>query len=166
MEKFINVTTWKYLFNNKPRHLPVHQSIWARAFEITSDLEGNMAVHSVLEVTDGKVVRAGVSVKRNLLSWSAGHELEPQSNRTWGVWYFCLSCTFTQKIRHVYALNLWTLYTSPMGYIGARVHSTLHSYSASRDKWCTVGGDGGCRVGEVRAGTTSPMPDHKGFKLQ
>ena len=30
----------------------------------------------------------------------------------------------------------------------------------------TVGGDGGCRVGEVRAGTTSPMPDHKGFKLQ
>ena len=40
------------------------------------------------------------------------------------------------------------------------------SYSASRDNWCTVGGDGGCRVGEVRAGTTSPMPDHKGFKLQ
>ena len=30
---------------------------------------------------------------------------------------------------------------------------------------CTVGGDGGCRVGEVRAGTTSPMPNHKGFKL-
>ena len=30
--------------------------------------------------------------------------------------------------------------------------------------YSTVGGDGGCRVGEVRAGTTSPMPDHKGFK--
>ena len=29
-----------------------------------------------------------------------------------------------------------------------------------------MGGDGGCRVGEVRAGTTSPMLDHKGFKLQ
>ena len=27
------------------------------------------------------------------------------------------------------------------------------------------GRDGGWRVGEVRAGTTSPMPDHKGFKL-
>ena len=27
-------------------------------------------------------------------------------------------------------------------------------------------GMGGCRVGEVRAGTTSPMPDRKGFKLQ
>ena len=29
-----------------------------------------------------------------------------------------------------------------------------------------VRGDGGSRVGEVRAGTTSPMPEHKGFKLQ
>ena len=28
------------------------------------------------------------------------------------------------------------------------------------------GRDGGCRVGKVRAGTTSPMPNHKGFKLQ
>ena len=29
-----------------------------------------------------------------------------------------------------------------------------------------MGGDGGCRVSEVQAGATSPMPDHKGFKLQ
>ena len=28
------------------------------------------------------------------------------------------------------------------------------------DSYSTVGGDGGCRVGEVRAGMTSPMPDH------
>ena len=42
----------------------------------------------------------------------------------------------------------------------------FNSYSASHDNWCTVGGDGGCRVGEVRACTTSPMPDHKGFKIQ
>ena len=42
----------------------------------------------------------------------------------------------------------------------------VNSYSASRDNWYTAGGDGGCRVGEVRASTTSPMPDHKGFKLQ
>ena len=42
----------------------------------------------------------------------------------------------------------------------------INSYSASHDNWCTVGGDGGCRVGKVRAGSTSPMPDHKGFKLQ
>ena len=42
----------------------------------------------------------------------------------------------------------------------------INSESASCDNWCTVGGDGGCRVGEVRAGTTSPMPNHKGFKLQ
>ena len=47
-------------------------------------------------------------------------------------------------------------------------HSTrfVNSLSAGHDNWCTVGGDGGCRVGEVRAGTTFPMPDHKGFKLQ
>ena len=44
--------------------------------------------------------------------------------------------------------------------------NTVNSYSASHDNWCTVGGDGGCRVGEVRDGTTSPMPDHKSFKLQ
>ena len=43
---------------------------------------------------------------------------------------------------------------------------SINSYSASHDNWCTVGGDGGCRVGEVRAGTTSPMTDHNGFKLQ
>ena len=42
----------------------------------------------------------------------------------------------------------------------------INSYSASRNNWCTVGGNGGCSVSEVRAGTTSPMPDHKGFKLQ
>ena len=42
----------------------------------------------------------------------------------------------------------------------------INSYSASHDNWCTVGEDGGCRVGEVQASTTSPMPDHKGFKLQ
>ena len=32
--------------------------------------------------------------------------------------------------------------------------------------YSTVGGNGGCGVGEVRAGTTSPMPDHKNVKLQ
>ena len=57
---------------------------------------------------------------------------------------------------------------SGVGRDGCLIHPTvmISSQSASRDNWCTVGGDGGCRVGEVRAGTTSPMPDHKGFKLQ
>ena len=35
-----------------------------------------------------------------------------------------------------------------------------------QDNYSTMGGNGGCRVGEVRAGTTSPMPDHKGFNVQ
>ena len=42
----------------------------------------------------------------------------------------------------------------------------MHWDTFKQDNYSTVGGDGGCRVGEVRAGTTSPMPDHKGFKLQ
>ena len=50
--------------------------------------------------------------------------------------------------------------------VGWYCYIYVNSYSASRDNWCTVGGYGGCRVGEVRAGTTSPLPDHKGFKLQ
>ena len=58
------------------------------------------------------------------------------------------------------------------------IKQTVNSYSASHDNWCTawdtlkqgnhstVRGDGGSRVGEVRAGTTSTMPEHKGFMLQ
>ena len=52
----------------------------------------------------------------------------------------------------------------------------INSYSASHDNWCTetllngnystVRGDGESRVDEVRASTTSPMPEHKGFMLQ
>ena len=42
----------------------------------------------------------------------------------------------------------------------------LDTFKQRQDNYSTVGGDGGCRVGEVRAGTTCPMPDHKGFKLQ
>ena len=49
--------------------------------------------------------------------------------------------------------------------VGFYIYIYVNSYSASRNNCCTVGGDRGCRVGEVRAGTTSPMPDHKGFKL-
>ena len=40
----------------------------------------------------------------------------------------------------------------------------MHWDSFKQDNYKTVGGDGGGRVGEVRAGTTSPMPYHEGFK--
>ena len=33
-------------------------------------------------------------------------------------------------------------------------------------QWEGMGESGGCRVGEVRACTTPPIPDHKGFELQ
>ena len=42
----------------------------------------------------------------------------------------------------------------------------MHCNTFKQDNYSTVGGDGGCRVGKVRAGTTSPMRDHKGFMLQ
>ena len=32
----------------------------------------------VSEVTDCRVIRAGISVTWNVLSWSGGHEFEPQ----------------------------------------------------------------------------------------
>ena len=47
-----------------------------------------------------------------------------------------------------------------------RTIDALGHFQLNRIIASTVGGDGGCRVGEVRAGTTPPMPDHKGFKLQ
>ena len=42
----------------------------------------------------------------------------------------------------------------------------MHRDTFKQDNYSTVGEDGGCRVGEVRAGTTYLMPDHKSFKLQ
>ena len=42
----------------------------------------------------------------------------------------------------------------------------MHCNTLKQDNDSTVRGDGGSRVGEVRAGTTSTMPEHKGFKLQ
>ena len=37
----------------------------------------------------------------------------------------------------------------------------MHWDTYKQDNYSTVGGDGGCRVGEVRAGTTSPCPTIK-----
>ena len=42
----------------------------------------------------------------------------------------------------------------------------MHRDTFKQDNYNTVRGNGGCRVSEVQASTTFPMPDHKGFKLQ
>ena len=42
----------------------------------------------------------------------------------------------------------------------------MHWDTFKQDNLQHSGRDGECRVGEVQAGTTSLMPDHKGFKLQ
>ena len=42
----------------------------------------------------------------------------------------------------------------------------MHWDTLKQANYSIVRGDGGSRVGEVRAGTTSPMPEHKDFMLQ
>ena len=42
----------------------------------------------------------------------------------------------------------------------------MHWDTFKQNNYSTVGADGGCRVGEVPTGTTSPMPGHEGCKLQ
>ena len=39
----------------------------------------------------------------------------------------------------------------------------MHWNTFKQDNDNTVGGDGECRVGEVRAGTSSLIPNHNGF---
>ena len=39
----------------------------------------------------------------------------------------------------------------------------LDPFASEPTNYVIVGGDGGCRVGEVRAGITSSMPDRKGL---
>ena len=40
------------------------------------------------------------------------------------------------------------------------------TFNFKQDDYSTVGGHGGCRVGELRVGTTPPMPDHKGLSYR
>ena len=42
----------------------------------------------------------------------------------------------------------------------------MHWDTFKQDNYSTVQGDGESRVGGVRAGTTSPIPEYKGFMLQ
>ena len=61
-----------------------------------------------------------------------------------------------------YQLELKSL----MAYEINELRQLMHCDTLKQDNDSTVRGDGGSRVGEVRAGTTSPMPEHKGFILQ
>ena len=42
----------------------------------------------------------------------------------------------------------------------------MHCDTFKYDNYSTVGEDGGCRGGEVRANITSPMPNHKSLEPQ
>ena len=59
--------------------------------------------------------------------------------------------------------------TDALGHVSAscvRILPESQWADLDQDNESTVRGDGGSRVGEVRASTTSTMPEHKGFKLQ
>ena len=76
---------------------------------IDTKKQPSMKVWSVRVVTDGQVVRAGVSVTWYVLSWAGGHEFEPRSGQTWGAWYFCPKSYLNQNI--TVNLNLLTCLT-------------------------------------------------------
>ena len=91
-----------------------------------------------------------------------GEVVKPQQ----GVWMWFLRPGFDYQYKiGVYSLWHWLTAEDDPQWLESFVIK-LALKSTSRDNWCTVGRDGGCRVGEVQASTTSPMPDHKGFKLQ
>ena len=74
-------------------------------------------------------------------------------------------------MRHIALLMNRTVsihYVSPLIVLTLKVPATIIDALRhfEKDNYSTVRGDGGSRVGEVRAGTTSPMPEHKGFMLQ
>ena len=115
------------------------------------------------------------SVHKNLIYgdillsvWAEMHADPPHQSLVW----VSASCThYTASLYHrLWAvsvpmfINLLCLDTAlpPWTCWLEFIMKQFNSYSASCDNWCTVGGDGG----EVQAGTTSPMSDHKGFKLQ
>ena len=54
--------------------------------------------HYEREVTNGGVVRAGISVTWNVLSWAGGHEFEPWLGRTWVHSTSILRRTWTKRI--------------------------------------------------------------------
>ena len=58
------------------------------------------------------------------------------------------------------------MFTFTLIYVLEIFHCVLLTLTMLHKHYSTVRGDGGGRVGEVRAGTTSPMPEHKGFNLQ
>ena len=62
--------------------------------------------------------------------------------------------------------QLESQHINPFYLLKCQSRQLMHWDTLKQGNYSTVRGDGGSRVGEVRAGTTSPMPEHKGFMLQ
>ena len=74
-----------------------------------------------------------------------------------------LCCLTTPGLRKDIRRQIRQLYSHKITYVH---YNYILSSTLKQDNDSTVRGDGGSRVGEVRAGTTSPMPEHKGCMLQ
>ena len=95
------------------------------------------------EVTDGRVVRAGVSVTWNVLSWSGGHEFKPRSGSTWvcstsvliksysnqSIWFSSITCLLT--FMYIVTYNRQTHGNRCTTAQSVQIHS--HAYSS--DVW-------------------------------
>ena len=90
------------------------------------------------EITDGQVVRAGVSVTWNVLSWSGGHERTPLRLNLWWVVLFCPKSYLNQKLKYYQFWNddNYHIYPSyPMLRTSALMLSNHHEV---REAWCTL----------------------------
>ena len=129
------------------KSVPVHQLSWLALYR----LQCSYISHPVLALIDPLFILHIPDV----VTW-AGHHAHTS----------CYHITSVKWQPLPYHYLCWWRQDAAGGWAATSSHQIINSSSASCNNWCTVGGDGGCRVGEVRAGTTSPMPDHKGFKLQ
>ena len=88
--------------------------------------------------------------------------------------YSCMDISHNITPNELACTKFDTNQTQGTLHVGCRIRLTLTVLVTTidslrhlkQDNNSTVRGDGGSRVGEVRAGTTSPMPEHKGFMLQ
>ena len=104
VQKFMNfcwVRQWSqigvYSCNNWVEACGWHQRQNIVISSWVSSAHSGVTIPYLPQVTDDQVVRAGISVTWNVLSWSGGHEFAPRLGRIWGVLYFCPKLYLNQK---------------------------------------------------------------------
>ena len=84
--------TWFCILSMSPSDgffFHLHRRLYVPSVSITVMYLSGRKYSGYIEVTDGRVVRKGISVTRNVFSWSGGYEFEPWSDQMRDVLYFC-----------------------------------------------------------------------------